>query len=78
MRRYQIIPKPDDGKDIGWRWKMGSGIQHWFRSRSGANLAVSHCGLVFEKSLLDKPGNMAFCDYCFHIERMRVSMGETE
>ena len=71
MKRYQIVPPSGDGKDIGWFWIHNGHMQHWFRSRKGTNLAISHCGLVYDKNKLEFIKNIPLCNYCLMIEKMR-------
>ena len=71
MRRNQIIPSRGDGKDIGYKYVLGGKMVHYYRSRAGANIAVSHCGIISQVNLLNEPGNLPTCTYCSMIESMR-------
>ena len=71
MRRYQIVPERNDGRDLGWLWVKGREMVHYYRSRQGTTLAMSHCGLIDAKNLLSAMSTFTKCNYCEMIENLR-------
>jgi hypothetical protein len=58
---------------MGWHVMKLEQELHFWHSREGASLAVSHCGLIYPTKNLTSLDGGIYCSFCDTIEQSHIS-----
>ena len=75
---YNMRVIPHGRNDIGFRVPQGNMLAHYYMSHQRAGVAITHCGLIAPKQLLQVTSSDAKCQYCKMIEELRDGLDSPE